>query len=626
MLTARQLLGFRDSPIRLRPAVGALALAVATLAAAPVAAQNEVTVSFEHAEYSVPEGYFPSGSISFAQVNILLSAAPNTFPDGTFDLDYAGRLVVPLTREMVGGATHGVDFYGASASVQFEPDETTAFLRIFPQADDRDEEGEGVKIGFGTAPTGVSIGTPDTATVMFEEPGMPAVIMSPSPDTISENGGVSTVSAWLGYATDYDVTVTVRVEPGEASSTDDFILSENRTLTIAADSRWSTGTVTVTAVDNPVDGPDLKPVWVHGSVTGLPGVTEASARTLYIEDDDTTGVTLVLSPPSISENGGESTVTATLNGTVSDDVTVTVAAAAVAPAVAADFTLNGTTLTIEAGETESTGTVTITAHDDSVYGPKTLTVTGTLTGSTDVAAPAAQTLTITDDETAPTLTLTLDPASISENGGETTVTASLDRQSSVPVTLSVSATPVSPAVTDDFELSASTELTIPARRTESTGTVTISAENNDVDAPNKTVTVAAAVTEGPAGLTAPAPQTLEITDDEVTPTLTLKLDPASISEKDGETTVTASLNWPSSEDLTVTVTASPDSPAVAGDFELTRNHTDDRGGQYGKHGNGEGRGGGQRPRRPREAGGDRRDRHRRQRRGRAAPPGAADHR
>ena len=80
MLTARQLLGFRgDSAVRLRPAVGALALAVATLAAVPVAAQ--VTVSFEHAEYSVPEGYFPDGSISYAQVNIFLSRGPEHLPE-----------------------------------------------------------------------------------------------------------------------------------------------------------------------------------------------------------------------------------------------------------------------------------------------------------------------------------------------------------------------------------------------------------------------------------------------------------------------------------------------------------------------------------------------------------------
>ena len=117
-----------------------------------------------------------------------------------------------------------------------------------------------------------------------------------------------------------------------------------------------------------MDGPDQKPVWVHGSVTGLPGVTDASARTLYIEDDDTLGVTLVLSPPSISENAGVSTVTATLNGAADGDVTVTVAAAPVEPAVANDFTLNGTTLTIEAGETSSTGAVTITARNDDRWG------------------------------------------------------------------------------------------------------------------------------------------------------------------------------------------------------------------------------------------------------------------
>ena len=388
MFPVRNLRGLLATPVvRLRPAFTALVLATVTLAAASAAAQS-VTVSFEHAEYGVPEGYFPDGSISYSQVNIFLSAAPNTFPDGTFDLDYAGRLVIPLTREMIGGATHGVDFYGASATVRFEPDGTTAFLRIFPQADDRDEEGEGVKIGFGTAPKGVRIGTPSTATVMFEEPGMPEVIMSASPATISENGGVSTVSAWLGYPMDHEVTVTARVETGDRSSTDDFTLSENLTLTISAGSKWSTGTVTVTAADNTVDEPD-KPVWVKGSVTGLPGVTEASARTLYIEDDDELTVTLKLSPASISENGGVSTVTATLNGAADDDVTVTVSAAPVAPAVANDFTLNGTTLTITAGELSSTGTVTITAEDNDGYAAaKSVTVTGTVTGSTEVGAPA----------------------------------------------------------------------------------------------------------------------------------------------------------------------------------------------------------------------------------------------
>ena len=55
-------------------------------------------------------------------------------------------------------------------------------------------------------------------------------------------------------------------------------------------------------------------------------------------------VTLVLTPASIGENGGVSTVTATVTPASSEAFTVTVAAAAVDPAVAGDFTLSGATL------------------------------------------------------------------------------------------------------------------------------------------------------------------------------------------------------------------------------------------------------------------------------------------
>ena len=57
-------------------------------------------------------------------------------------------------------------------------------------------------------------------------------------------------------------------------------------------------------------------------------------------------------------------------------------------------------------------------------------MTASATGGNGVAAPAAQTLTITDDDGLPTLSLKLNPASIGENGGRSTVTASLDRPSS----------------------------------------------------------------------------------------------------------------------------------------------------------------------------------------------------
>ena len=72
--------------------------------------------------------------------------------------------------------------------------------------------------------------------------------------------------------------------------------------------------------------------------------------------------------------------------------------------MAGDFNLStARTLSIAAGATTSTGTVTITAVDNSVDTEnKTVTVSGVASGG-NVSNPANQTLTITDDDEAPTV-------------------------------------------------------------------------------------------------------------------------------------------------------------------------------------------------------------------------------
>ena len=111
-------------------------------------------------------------------------------------------------------------------------------------------------------------------------------------------------------------------------------------------------------------------------------------------------VTLELSPSSIGEGSGVSTVTASLDSAAASTLTVTVSAEAVAPAVAADFTLSANrTLEVAAGDLTSTGSVTITAADNSVdAADKELTVSATVAGATDVTGPSDATLTITNDD------------------------------------------------------------------------------------------------------------------------------------------------------------------------------------------------------------------------------------
>ena len=73
--------------------------------------------------------------------------------------------------------------------------------------------------------------------------------------------------------------------------------------------------------------------------------------------------------------------------------------------------------------------------------------------------------------------------------------------------------------------------------------MTITAVDNDVDAPNKSVTVSATASGG--GVANPEDQTLTITDDDAAPTgITLSVSPDTVGEGDGETeiTVTATVN------------------------------------------------------------------------------------
>ena len=281
-------------------------------------------------------------------------------------------------------------------------------------------------------------------------------------------------------------------------------------------------------------------------------------------------VTLALSSTRIPENGGVSTVTATLSGVSSEAVTVTVGAAPVAPAASGDYALSSATeLTIAAGNTSNWGRVTIAAVDNSVDEPdKEVRVSGTASGGNDVADPAGHlTLTIEDDEGAPTVRLALSPSSISESGGVSTVTATLSRASSEAVTVTVGAAAGTGAVAADFLLSSAKTLTIAAGSTTSTGTVTVTAVGNTTDTPDKSVTVSATVAGG-GGAANPSDATLTLTDDDAAPGVTLALSPTSVSENGGVSTVTATLSHPSSAATTVTVTAVDGAYTVGSDATI----------------------------------------------------------
>ena len=362
---------------------------------------------------------------------------------------------------------------------------------------------------------GHGVSTPPSRTPTITDDDVPpTVTLDLNPTSIGENGGAASITASLSGPSSEAVTVVVSASPVSPAVSGDFTITSNRTLTIPAGQTSSTGTVTIMSVDDGVNEPD-RSVRVSATVSGGGGVSAPSSQTLTIADDeDTPTVTLNLSPSSTGENGESSRITASLSAPSSATTTVTVSVAPGAGADPGDYSLSGAMLTIAPLETASAAALTLSAVDNAVDAPdKTIHISGGASNALGVVDPAAVALTITDDDGMRTVTLHLTPSSISENGGTANVTASLSGSSSEAVTLTVSASPVQLAVAGDFAISSNNTLTIAPGSTSSTGAVTITGVDNDVDALDKSVSVSAAVSGG-HGVSAPSHEALTITDDE----------------------------------------------------------------------------------------------------------------
>ena len=259
--------------------------------------------------------------------------------------------------------------------------------------------------------------SPITLTFSVTVNPVPTVTLVLTPALISESGAgnVSTVTATLDHTSGLATTVTVTAAPGTGGTdtvAGDYTLSSNITLTIAAGDTTSSGTVTVTAVDNANDDPpESKQVTLSATATNARGITDPAPVTLTISDAPI--VTLLLTPASIDEGGtaNTSTVTASLNRASAEDITLTITAAPGTDTLTGDYILAGTTLTITTGATDSSGTVTVTAVENALDAPdKSVLVSATIASSAaGIAIPEPVTLTITDDDDAPLVTPTADP-------------------------------------------------------------------------------------------------------------------------------------------------------------------------------------------------------------------------
>ena len=406
-----------------------------------------------------------------------------------------------------------------------------------------------------TAKNDQGVTDPSNKPLTIEDDDEAAVTLALSADSIEEDGGVSTVTASLDRASSEQIVVTI-------STASAYTLSTNRRLTIPKGETASTGVVALEAVDNDIDADDAT-VMVSGSnsldVTGVE---------LTIRDDDTRGVTVKPTELTVIEGSSDTyTYTVVLDSEPRDTDMVTVEVMKTASSDA-DVSVSPSRLTFTASNWKQPKPVRVSAQDDLDAEDDTARIIHTVSGG-DYEGETADAVTVTvedkeDDSTAVILTVNRDVPE-SSTGTDVRVTGRLNgapRTQETVVTVMV--TPGT-AQAADFTAVSSFDLTIPANAEDETATFTLTPVNDTMDEPDETVTVDGSTT---VGLTVTA-TTVTITDNDDPPTVTLELSADAISENNGVSEVTATLNHPSSEETEVEVAAAAVPPAGSGDFTLS---------------------------------------------------------
>ena len=403
---------------------------------------------------------------------------------------------------------------------------STGVVTITGVDNDVDAADKTVTVSGTVSATGVT--APADLTLTLEDDDTAGVTVSETALTVAEEDATGdSYTVVLGSEPTHAVTVTV----GGTASTDVSATPASLTFTTG---NWDTAqTVTVKAL-NDADTADDAVMLTHTAAStdgNYSGLTIAGVA-VTVEDNDTAQVTGVM----VAAGNAQLVVTWT--------------AVANATGYLVQWKSGGESFNTGNREaTVSLGTTTTRTITGLTNGTEyTVRVSATRTGANEGPA-SGEVMETPVMPTTRTVTLALSDASIGEDGGVSTVTATVSPAAATAFTVTVSAAPVSPAVAADFMLSGNKALSFAANATTSTGVVTITGVDNDVDAADKTVTVSGTVSA--TGVTAPADLTLTLEDDD---TAGVTVSETALTILEGNTdSYTVALNTQPAGNVTVTV-------------------------------------------------------------------------
>lgn len=342
----------------------------------------------------------PSVSLSIDNASVAEAAGTATV---TATLDAAHTSEVTIDLGLSGTATIDDDYTISATQIVIPVGATSGTVSITANQDTVDEPDETVIVDITAATNAQEAGAQQvTATIVDDDEPIPVpdVTLVVDNAAIPEAGGVATFTANLSVATTVPVTIDFAVSGTAAGS--DYTVSATQ-IVVAPGA--TSGSITVTAVQDPDDEPDETVVI---DIAGVTGGTESGVQqqTTTITDDDeppVPDVTIAVDDVDIAEAAGVATFTLTLSEVTTVPVVVDLGITGTADA--ADFTASATQVTIAPGATS--GALVIAAVQDEVNEPDETVIVDitSVTGGNESGEQQATT-TILDDDVPPTFVVT----------------------------------------------------------------------------------------------------------------------------------------------------------------------------------------------------------------------------
>ena len=427
--------------------------------------------------------------------------------------------------------------------------------------------------------TALSVGNSEVTVTATDRAGATAVqsfmvTVTEAPGVTVSEANLSVTEGGTGtYTVVLDVAPTANVVITPASDNGDVTFSPS-TLTFATDTWSITQGVTVSAAedDDAVNDQAALSHTAASTDSDYANIGIASVAVTVMDNDVVTAT--VQAAISVGEDAGPALVPVTVSGNVAPQGDVTVSysiTAGTATGAGVDYTVPSPASLVFTVAEFSGGTATknisIPIMDDTTdESDETFTVTlevptGDAAENFAVGSPSSSTVTITDNEIVFTTTVQA-AVSVGEAAGPAMVPVTVSG-SAVPrgdITVSYSVTPgTATASGTDYMVPSLTSLVFAVSEFSGTGSATLPVNITLMDDmiyegdEQFTVTlesVMGAAGEDLPGLGSTSSSTVTITDDEVRPaTFTLSLNPTSLSESAGATTVTVGVTLPGTTSL-----------------------------------------------------------------------------